>query len=212
MVVPLIAPLIAPRAVDITFKGSKPVRIMTKKCMPPDHEIANLANKFRELWTPGEDIRTWLRKQSVLMLELVHGDWSWAALAVVLTKAGITYRTGKAWTTDSLRQEATRATAPLKGYARRQKKEAATIVDEQVLAPPQASEALRQEDSQILPEVRPDLVTTDEEPEFKFAKLANWSGNKLAPITRLAPKQGSDPVPDHDVDAIVAKLLGGKSS
>jgi hypothetical protein len=212
MVVPLIAPLIAPRAVDITFKGSKPVRIMTKKCMPPDHEIASLADKFRELWTPGEDIRTWLRKQSVLMLELVHGDWSWAALAVVLTKAGITYRTGKAWTTDSLRQEATRATAPLKGYARRRKENTATIVDEDVLAAPPASEATRQEGSQILHEAPTDLIATDEEPEFKFAKLANWSGNKLAPITRVAAKQASDQVPVHDVDAIVARLLGGKSS
>jgi len=78
--------------------------------MPSDHELAILADEFDKLWTPGENIRTWLRKQSVLMLKLLHGNWSWAALAIVFTRAGITYRTGKAWTTDSLRKEATRAT------------------------------------------------------------------------------------------------------
>jgi len=185
---------------------------MTQKFMPPDHEIASLADRFRELWTPGEDIRTWLRKQSVLMLELVHGDWSWAALAVVLTKAGITYRTGKPWTADSLRQETTRATAPLKGYARRRKDGAGKIIDAEILAGPQTSGILKRGAAQTSPEVQIDLITTDEEPEFKFVKLANWSGNKFAPISRLPQKETSGPVPDHDVDAIVARLLGGKSS
>jgi hypothetical protein len=176
-----------------------------------------LADGFREIWTPGEDIRTWLRKNNLIMLELVHGGWSWAALAVVLTKAGITYRTGKAWTTDSLRQEATRATAPLKGYARRRKEDAAMIVrkptiEEPLIAAPQIAEAWRQEDSQIVAEAQTDLITTDDEPEFKFAKLANWSGDNSLPTTRLPPKAESDPVPVRDIDAIVARLLGKKSS
>jgi len=190
---------------------------MTKKSMPADHEISMLADGFREIWTPGEDIRTWLRKHNVIMLELVHGGWSWAALAVVLTKAGITYRTGTAWTTDSLRQEATRATAPLKGYARRRKENATMTVDKPtiekpLIAAPQIVEAWRQENSQIVAEAQTNSIKTDGDSEFRFAKLANWSGDKSSPITRLPPKEIPDPVPVRDVDAIVARLLGGKPS
>ncbi len=89
--------------------------------MPSERKIAELADRVRDLWTPGESVRPWLRKQSTMMLDLVHDEWSWQAMAVVLTRAGITYRTGRPWTTNSLRQEAVRANRPLKGYARRPK-------------------------------------------------------------------------------------------
>jgi hypothetical protein len=187
---------------------------MTKKRMPSDHEIASLADKFRELWTPGEDIRTWLRKQSADMLELVHGDWSWAALAIVLTKAGITYRTGKAWTTDSLRQEATRATAPLKGYARRKIGNVELVGDEQFVQAPLTSEAVKPGASQTFPHAlnNPAAIATEEEPEFKFAKLANWSGNTLPAARRLQTKEPAERLSVSDVDAVIAKFTGRKSS
>jgi hypothetical protein len=107
---------------------------MTKKLMPCDQEIASLADHFRELWTPGEDIRPWLRKQSVTMYEHIHGGWSWASLAVVLTKAGITFRTGTPWTADALSHEAVRANAPLKGYARRRKEVVPSVIHQEQLS------------------------------------------------------------------------------
>lgn len=185
---------------------------MTKKRMPSDHEIASLADSFRELWTPGDDIRTWLRKQSVLMLDLVHGDWSWAALAVVLTKAGITYRTGTAWTTDSLRQESARATAPLKGYARRRTEVAKTNDDEGVPSVPVMPQRLPQHDTQISSVAPIDPTTDHEGSEFKFVKLANWSGTTSQPGKRAQQKEPVEQVSASDVDAMVARLTGGKSS
>jgi hypothetical protein len=101
---------------------------MSQKRMPSDHEIASLAIRFRELWKPGEEIRPWLREQSELLLELVHGKWSWASMARVLTGAGITYRTGKPWSAGLLRKDFSRAQSPLKGYARRRKIELPDIV------------------------------------------------------------------------------------
>ena len=101
---------------------------MSQKRMPSDHEIASLAIRFRELWKPGEEIRPWLREQSELLLELVHGKWSWASMARVLTGAGITYRTGKPWSAGLLRKDFSRAQSPLKGYARRRKIELPVIV------------------------------------------------------------------------------------
>jgi hypothetical protein len=101
---------------------------MSQKRMPSDHEIASLAIRFRELWKPGEEIRPWLREQSELLLELVHGKWSWASMARVLTGAGITYRTGKPWSAGLLRKDFSRAQSPLKGYARRRKIELSDIV------------------------------------------------------------------------------------
>ena len=106
---------------------------MSQKRMPSDHEIASLAIRFRELWKPGEEIRPWLREQSELLLELVHGKWSWASMARVLTGAGITYRTGKPWSAGLLRKDFSRAQSPLKGYARRRKIELPDIV---LAAPP----------------------------------------------------------------------------
>jgi hypothetical protein len=52
----------------------------------------------------------------------------------------------------------------------------------------------------------------DEEPEFKFVRLANWSGNNSPPVQRVQVKAPVDQLPVQDVDALVAKLTGGKSS
>jgi hypothetical protein len=101
---------------------------MSQKRMPSDHEIASLAIRFRELWKPGEEIRPWLREQSELLLELVHGKWSWASMARVLTGAGITYRTGRPWSAGLLRKDFSRAQSPLEGYVRRRKIELPDIV------------------------------------------------------------------------------------
>ena len=53
-----------------------------------------------------------------MIRDLVHGDWSWATLADALTRASITYRTGRAWSPEGLRREVVRASAPLRGYRR----------------------------------------------------------------------------------------------
>lgn len=92
---------------------------MSLKRKPTDAEIEVLAATLRPLWRPGDVVRPWLRQHRDMLLELVHGEWSWAAVGAALSKAGITYRTGAPWTAKTLRSEFSRAQTPLKGYRRR---------------------------------------------------------------------------------------------
>src|SRR5271168_689365 len=93
---------------------------MSLKRTPTDEEIEALAEQFRPLWRQGDIVRPWLRQYRDMLLDLVHGGWSWASVGQALTRTGITYRTGKPWTAKWLRSEFSRAQIPLKGYRRRQ--------------------------------------------------------------------------------------------
>ena len=99
----------------IWLNNPEPVTMPFKRLVPDD-EIEILAEQLRTLWRPGDVIRPWLRRHGEMLLELVHGDWSWSAIASAMTKAGITYRTGKPWTADWLQSDFYRARAPLKGH------------------------------------------------------------------------------------------------
>ncbi len=92
---------------------------MNQKPLPPEQEIKDRAKQLRALWTRGQKIRPFLRKQAPLFRQLLHEEWSWAGLALAMTKAGITYETKKPWTADSLLQAFSRAQRPLNGHARR---------------------------------------------------------------------------------------------
>lgn len=89
---------------------------MPRKRTPTDDEIEILADQFRQLWRPGDVLRPWFRQHQDMLLDLVHGDWSWASVGQALTKAGITYGTGKPWTAKWLQSDFSRAQMPLKGY------------------------------------------------------------------------------------------------
>ncbi|OYV41963.1 MAG: hypothetical protein B7Z75_14620 [Acidocella sp. 20-57-95] len=92
---------------------------MSRKRIHTEAEIESLAEMLRPLWRQGDVVRPWLRQHYGMLLELVHGDWSWAAIARAMTLAGITYSTGKAWDADWLQSEVYRARRPLKGYQRK---------------------------------------------------------------------------------------------
>jgi hypothetical protein len=91
---------------------------MGRKRIPTDTEIDDLAERLGSVWRPGNTIRPWLRKQAPMLLELVHGDYSWDAIARAMTRAGILFATGRPWTARYLTIEFAKATKPLKGYAR----------------------------------------------------------------------------------------------
>ena len=91
---------------------------MPIKRRPSELELVALSDQFRAIWRPGDVLRPWLRKHHTTIRDLVHGDWSWATLADALTRAGITYRTGRAWSPEGLRREVARASAPLRGSRR----------------------------------------------------------------------------------------------
>ena len=89
---------------------------MPIKRQPSEAELDALAERFRVLWRQGDVLRPWLRKHHAMIRALVHDDWSWAAVAEALTRAGITWRTGRAWLAEGLRREIVRASIPLKSH------------------------------------------------------------------------------------------------
>jgi hypothetical protein len=93
--------------------------IMYRKPSPSDKDVEALAARFRDLWTPDQTVRPYLRKHGQFFREQLEDGWSWAGLALALTKAGITYQTGTPWSADALIQAFSRAQSPLRGHGRR---------------------------------------------------------------------------------------------
>lgn len=80
-----------------------------------DTEIEALAQKFRESWSEGQVIRSWLRNHSAELRKLVREeDWSWANVGRALSAAGIQFKTGKGWTGENVRRAVDLATKPRK--------------------------------------------------------------------------------------------------
>lgn len=78
-------------------------------------EIEKLAEKFREDWSEGQVIRSWLRNHSDELRKLVREeDWSWANIGKALSAARIQFKTGKAWTGENVRRAVDLATKPRK--------------------------------------------------------------------------------------------------
>src|SRR5271170_5361056 len=89
---------------------------MPKKREASADEIAALAKQFRALWRKGDTLRPWLRKHRQMVIDLVHDDYSWDAIAKAFSKAKIKYRDGQGqdWHAEGLRREFVRAAQPLK--------------------------------------------------------------------------------------------------
>jgi hypothetical protein len=76
-------------------------------------EIEELAKHFRETWSEGQIIRSWLRSHSEELRKLVREeDWSWANIGKALSAAGIQYNTDKGWTGENVRRAIDLATKP----------------------------------------------------------------------------------------------------
>lgn len=83
-----------------------------------DAEIENLAQKFRETWSEGQIIRSWLRNNSAELRKLVREeDWSWTNIGKALSAAGIQFQTGKGWTGENVRRAVDLAMKPRKARA-----------------------------------------------------------------------------------------------
>jgi hypothetical protein len=81
-------------------------------------DVEKLAKKFREDWSEGEVIRSWLRRHGQELRNLVRQeDWSWANIGKALSEAGIQFKTGKGWTGENVRRAVDLAMKPKKGRA-----------------------------------------------------------------------------------------------
>jgi hypothetical protein len=76
-------------------------------------EIEELAKSFRETWSEGQVIRSWLRRHGEELRNLVrHEDWAWVNIGRALSEAGIQFKTGKSWTGENLRRAVDLAMKP----------------------------------------------------------------------------------------------------
>jgi hypothetical protein len=81
-------------------------------------DVEELAKKFREDWSEGEVIRSWLRRHSEELRGLVRQkDWSWENIGKALSLAGIQFKTGKGWTGENVRRAVDLAMKPKKARA-----------------------------------------------------------------------------------------------
>jgi hypothetical protein len=78
-------------------------------------DVEALANKFRESWSEGQVIRSWLRRHGEELRNLVRQeDWSWVNIGKALSAAGIQFKTGKSWTGENVRRAVDLAMKPKK--------------------------------------------------------------------------------------------------
>ena len=78
-------------------------------------DVEELAKKFREDWSEGEVIRSWLRRHGEELRNLVRKeDWSWENIGKALSVAGIQFKTGKGWTGENVRRAVDLAMKPKK--------------------------------------------------------------------------------------------------
>jgi hypothetical protein len=89
-------------------------------------DIEALGETFREDWSEGQVIRSWLRRHGEELRNLVRQeDWAWVNIGRALSKAGIQFKTGKGWTGENVRRAVDLAMKPKK--ARAAKSQAAPI-------------------------------------------------------------------------------------
>lgn len=73
-------------------------------------EIGALADHFRQSWSDGQLIKSWLRDHADEIRDLVkREDWAWTNIGKALKYAGICYRTGNQWSGENLRKEVIKA-------------------------------------------------------------------------------------------------------
>lgn len=184
---------------------------MSRKRIHTEAEIESLAEMLRPLWRQGDVVRPWLRQHYGTLLELVHGDWSWAAIARAMTLAGITYSTGKAWDADWLQSEVYRARRPLKGYQRK------TATGPPQSTAQQAETAFAAPAPEAAPVVaqggQSDPPDASDTVEFQPARFIDWD-TRPAEFDAPPPAEPAKPLirpPLSTYDEVMARLLGKKS-
>ena len=164
---------------------------MPRKRIHTEAEIETLVNMLRPLWRQGDVVRPWLRQHYDMLFDLVHGDWSWAAIARAMTLAGITYRTGKSWDADWLQSEVYRARQPLKGYQRK------TATGPPQSTAQQAETAFAAPRSEPVPVVAQDSQSdppgASDTAEFQPARFIDWD-TKPVEFDAPPPAEPAEPL------------------
>lgn len=76
-------------------------------------KIKALADHFKQSWSDGQLIKSWLRAHADELRDLVkREDWAWTNVGKALTLAGISYQTGHPWKGENIRKELIKACLP----------------------------------------------------------------------------------------------------
>ena len=140
-------------------------------------DVETLAKKFRQDWSEGEVIRSWLRRHGEELRNLVRKeDWSWENIGKALSLAGIQFKTGKGWTGENVRRAVDLAMKPKKVRAGKSSEPLAPT------APP--AESLSPSPLSASPPTRP-----AGEPEFRIIQRGPGSvGRKDVPAQGQSKK------------------------
>ena len=166
---------------------------MPLKRIPVDDEIEAMAAAMLPLVKRGETVRPFLRRNQEWLLALVREE-SWATLALVINKIGITYSTGKPWTARTLSHEFLHATAPLKGYRNRRKQNAVApnfSVITSASAPAESNPGSKSELDAASPHLAavPDITSLAEATTSPVPKFKPFSLKRPEPKRELTPQE-----------------------
>jgi len=146
-------------------------------------EIEALAATFRESWTKGQIVKSWLRIHAGELRRLVHEeDWAWVNIGCALSLAGIAYRTGNAWSAENLRKAVILACKPTKRALR------------------EAARVPAQKASPALP--------MSAEPEFRIIRRQTANHETVASSSAVQPPPHAAPRTDLTDEEIFAIATG----
>ena len=160
-------------------------------------ELEALAHRLGADWRPGDRVMTWLNRHEGRGGELsllVEDGWSWADIGRAMHLAGIHYRTGQPISGDVLRVKAYQARRRAKARAARAQ-----------VPVPGSSSGLAQ------PGGGGTETRSDEEPEFRPARLAGWSGQPWRDQDAQHDAARPDPAPAGRADAVINRLMKKRS-
>ena len=182
------------------------VPVTTKVGRKPE-DVAKLAESLRARWEPADGIEPWLKRNRARFERMVRRDrWTWQNIADALTKAGITYNSGRPWEGKVLATKVSEIRVRQRIVADRKEQEKRRALDGQRPPPgPQATAAIVPAPLTEHPsQASADAI--DVERERLRAKFG--TGSTLR--TSVAPQESADAI-DAEPESLRAKFGTGST-
>ena len=179
-----------------------PPRRMFRKPPRPESDIETLADELRARLRHGDSIEAWMRRNVAKLTRLVRDQgWRWDDVGAAMTRAGISYSTGRAWTPEVLRVKASEARAQIR--ARRERNRATT--PKARAAPPLKPQVPA---TQPLDQGHPTPVPAEPaRPKFALAQIVSRHETPPKALTEPADSTTPAPPPKHDADAVMRRFF-----
>jgi len=184
---------------------------MPRKYPRPDADIERLAAEFRGRWVPADGIEPWLRR-NVASLRRKNRDegWSWSDIGRALTRAGVVYSGGTAWTGKVLTVKVAQVRAQTRKREAKRAAVSAPLPSPEAVPAPSSIQTAPQPLSATAPPAEGD---SEPPPIFELASLASseFMPSKPSKDSSGTGKPSSTPTP-VDVDEVIRRLQGGDAA